>query len=206
MHLHRLLAFFFPPQCAGCNAFGSGLCDACAPRNVIVRARLPTLAVSALGAYEGTLRTAVLAVKDGRRDVAESLGRIVAPLLPVGCALVPVPTTPARRRMRGFDGVEAIAQSAAVFCGGHVYGVLTQQSGDSQRGRSRGERLRAHGRFACDPKILKSKRVMLFDDVCTTGATLRDCAGAIREAGGTVENAVVVAVTKSASWSARSAS
>jgi predicted amidophosphoribosyltransferase len=39
--------------------------------------------------------------------------------------------------------------------------------------------------------------VTLFDDVCTTGSTLRDCAAAVREAGGLVEDAVVVAVTKS---------
>jgi predicted amidophosphoribosyltransferase len=39
--------------------------------------------------------------------------------------------------------------------------------------------------------------VTLFDDVCTTGSTLRDCADAIREAGGVVDDAIVVAVAKS---------
>jgi predicted amidophosphoribosyltransferase len=39
--------------------------------------------------------------------------------------------------------------------------------------------------------------VTLFDDVCTTGSTLRDCADAIREAGGLVDDAIVVAVAKS---------
>ncbi|MGB8965450.1 MAG: phosphoribosyltransferase, partial [Candidatus Cybelea sp.] len=40
---------------------------------------------------------------------------------------------------------------------------------------------------------IAARRVILFDDVCTTGATLRDCAAAVREAGGLVEDAVVVA-------------
>ncbi|MGB8967032.1 MAG: hypothetical protein WCB99_15460, partial [Candidatus Cybelea sp.] len=73
-----LLDFLFPPQCANCNALGSGLCDACAPRGQPVRIRLPSLAVTALAPYEGSLRAAVLALKDGRRDVAEALGRSVA--------------------------------------------------------------------------------------------------------------------------------
>jgi competence protein ComFC len=207
MRWHRLLDFFFPPQCAGCNVLGSGFCDGCVPRNGIIRTRFPSLAVTALGPYEGALRAAVLAVKDGRRDVAESLGRIVARLIPPNSAIVAVPTTAKRRRVRGFDGVAVIAQTAAVMRDGEVVAALTQRSGDAQRGKSRRERLLARGRFSCEPSaVLASRSVTLFDDVCTTGATLRDCADAIRAAGGSVENAVVVAVTKSASWSARNAS
>ncbi|MGB6646272.1 MAG: hypothetical protein WBE35_14670, partial [Candidatus Cybelea sp.] len=50
---------------------------------------------------------------------------------------------------------------------------------------------------ACNPAGVAARRVTLFDDVCTTGSTLRDCADAVRGAGGLVEDAVVVAVTKS---------
>ena len=47
------------------------------------------------------------------------------------------------------------------------------------------------------------RRVTLVDDVCTTGATLRDCARAVARLAGRVEQAVVVAVTKSQhSWRA----
>lgn len=201
MALRRLLDVLFPPQCASCNALGSGLCAACRPRRERIRIHLPALRVTALGAYEGSLRAAVLALKDGRRDVAEALAVQVAPLFKPSDLLVPVPTTVRRRRIRGVDGVALVARCAAALTGARVVEALDQRSGDAQRGRSRAERLAAAGRFACNAARVGALRVTLFDDVCTTGATLRDCAAAIREAGGLVEDAVVVAVTKSGpSW------
>jgi predicted amidophosphoribosyltransferase len=202
MVLRPLLDLLFPPQCAGCNALGSGLCDACAGAGERIHVRFPSLRVSAFGAYQGNLRAAVLALKDGRRDVAEALGRRVAPLVARNCVLVPIPTTLRRRRARGFDGVALVARHAAEIAGARVVLALEQRSGDAQRGRSRAQRLAAQGRFTSDPAAVAARRVTLFDDVCTTGSTLRDCADAVREAGGMVEDAVVVAVTKSDSpWS-----
>lgn len=201
MRLRPLLDALFPPQCAACNVLGCGFCDECVARSAVVRVRLPALAVTAFGCYEGALRVAVLAVKDGRRDVAESLGRLVAPFVAQGSLLVPVPTTQRRRRIRGFDGVLTIARHAAAIAGANVVTALEQHSHDAQRGKSRSERLAARGRFICDSNGVAARRVTLFDDVCTTGATLRDCADAIRWAGGSVEDAVVVAATKSATCS-----
>src|SRR5580704_11594895 len=113
MDWRPLLDFVFPPQCASCNAIGSGLCGACRPNGKAVAVHLPSLRVAAVAAYEGTIRAAVLALKDGRRDVAEALGHITAPLVPAGATLVPVPTTAKRRRVRGLDGVALVARCAA---------------------------------------------------------------------------------------------
>ena len=203
MEWRSVLDLLFPPQCAGCNALGSGFCARCAPGAAPIRIRLPALAVTALGHYEGALRSAILALKDGRRDVGEALGALLVPLLEPGAVLVPVPTTARRQRIRGFDGVVLMARLAARTCGASVVASLTQRAGDTQRGRSRTARLTARGRFACAASDVESRRVTLVDDVCTTGATLRDCAEAVRAAGGLVEQAVVVAVTKSQhSWRA----
>ncbi|HEX4014645.1 MAG TPA: hypothetical protein VHX17_12285 [Candidatus Cybelea sp.] len=207
MDLRALLDFVFPAQCANCNAFGTGLCDACSPRGAAVEARFPALRVSGLATYEGSLRSAILALKDGRRDVAEALGRLAAPLVARETTLLPVPTTLKRRRLRGMDGVAVVATVAADVAGARVVLALTQRSGDTQRGRSRALRLAARGRFACDPAEVAGRSVTLFDDVCTTGTTLRDCAGAVREAGGRVDHAIVVAVANSPTpWSTPMAS
>lgn len=191
-----LLDFVFPPQCASCNMLGSGFCDGCAAVCERIHVRLATLRVNAFGSYEGSLRSAILALKDGRRDVAQSLGRLVAALILPGSMLVPVPTTAKRRRIRGFDGVALVAGHAATLANASVLAALEQRSSDAQRGRSRAARLAAHGRFACFEAGVAGKRVVLFDDVCTTGSTLLDCAAAVRAAGGVVEDAVVVAATK----------
>ncbi len=197
MGWRQVLDLLFPSQCACCNALGAGLCDACAPHADPIRVRFPTLCVTAFGAYEGSLRAAVLALKDGRRDVAEALGRMVACLVERDALLVPIPTTARRRRVRGIDGVGLVARCAAALRDARVVAALELRSPAAQRGRSRMQRLAARGRFVCDPAEVEARRVTLFDDVCTTGSTLRDCADAVREAGGLVEDAVVVAVTKS---------
>lgn len=195
-----VLDFIFPAQCACCNAIGSGLCDACTPSAQRIAARFPALRVRAFGIYEGALRAAVLALKDGRRDVAEALGARVASLVERDSVLVPIPTTSKRLRTRGLDGVAVVARCAAAIAGACTLPALEQRSGDAQRGRSRAQRLAACGRFSCS-SVVAARRVTLFDDVCTTGSTLRDCAAAVRQAGGIVEDAVVLALTKSgSSW------
>jgi predicted amidophosphoribosyltransferase len=201
-----ILDLVFPAQCAGCNAIGRGLCEACAPSSRPIHIRLHLLRVRALGIYEETLRSAVLALKDGRCDVAEALGALLAQVVEPGVTLVPVPTTAARRRARGIDGVVLMAQVAGRIAGVPVADVLRQQAGDTQRGRSRVERLSARHRFVCLALPSTSLRVILVDDVCTTGATLEDCAAAVRAAGGLVQGALVVAAAKPHSpWKAKPA-
>ncbi len=193
MRLQQILDALFPPQCGGCDAPGTGACERCLPRGAIASARLRTLDVVALAPYEGAVRRTVLALKNGRRDVARSFAERLCELVAAGEVLVPVPTTAVRRRERGFDGCELIAHTMARRVEVRVHAHLAQIAGDRQRGRTRDARLSARGRFAWRGMPLDGRRVTLLDDVVTTGATLEDCAQVLRSAGAIVEKAIVIA-------------
>ncbi len=163
------------------------------PRSSRVLANTVSLEVAGLGAYRGKLRRAILALKDGRRDVAMAMGERLRSLLAGEAIVVPVPTSAWRRRVRGFDGSVLLARIAAAHA---MRRWLRESAGDAQRGRGRGARLAAQGRFACVETALEGCEIVLLDDVMTTGSTLEDSATALRSSGAVVRRAVVVAVNE----------
>jgi ComF family protein len=199
--LAPLLAALFPPACVACGRAGEALCAACRPAPAAAaRGSYGGLEVRALGPYEGTLRRAVLALKAGRRDVGAILGTLLAerfgPGLEADALLVAVPTSGARRLARGFDQAALLTRAVAQRTGLPSAAALGRRGGEAQQGRTRRERLSAGGRFLCLPGVpLAGRRIVLVDDVVTTGATLADCGAVLREAGATVRAALVVAQT-----------
>jgi predicted amidophosphoribosyltransferase len=146
------------------------------------------------------LRTAILALKRGRRDVARRLGEILAEriegTISSDAILVGVPTARTRRRERGFDQGPILASIAARRLEMASVTALRARSDWSQHTGSREERLSVVGRFAgvyC--RELGGREVILVDDVATTGATLIDSANALRAHGARVSLALVIAYT-----------
>ncbi len=154
-------------------------------------------AVGGGGAYAGTLRRTILAYKRGRRDVGEALAAWLAERCgPFDPSAVPVsvPTTGPRRAERGFDQSVRLARRLAALRERPVLLALWHRAGDSQRGRTRTARLAARNRFACaGDHVFRGVRIVLVDDVVTTGATLADSAQTLRARGAVVEDAVVLA-------------
>jgi predicted amidophosphoribosyltransferase len=136
-------------------------------------------------AYEGVARELVARVKyrNARAAVAwladamvERLGRE-----PPVDVVTWAPTTPARRRARGFDHAELLARAVGRRRGIPVRGLLLRAPGPVQTGARRAER-------RCGPQLrarsaVNGRSVLLVDDVVTTGATLTAAAGALRGSG-----------------------
>jgi predicted amidophosphoribosyltransferase len=108
--------------------------------------------------------------------------------------LVPVPLHPRRRRQRGYNQAERLAAAVARRTGLELADCLERRGPAAARqvGRGRADRLAGPEIEAARPV---PRRVLLVDDVCTTGATLAACAAALRANGTTSVSALVYART-----------
>jgi ComF family protein len=179
----------FQTRCAGCDAPGAALCTTCRFSLLGPRPRPGAHGVHAAVAFTGRARSIVLGLKyRNRRQVARHLaGLVVNAVVANGHHLdvdivTWVPTSAVRRRSRGFDQGELVARHVARQLGVPCRRLLERTSPPiAQTGRSRVERL--HGPdFRARPG-LDGRRVIVVDDVVTTGATLRAGAAALRRAG-----------------------
>jgi len=154
----------------------------------------------AAGVYEGPLRDAIHALKFGRcQALAAPLGRLMAEVVATdprmhADLIVPVPLHPRRLRERGFNQAELLAAEVSRYLNVPLNpGALRRvRLTDSQTALSRDDR-RANVRAAFGTATsLAARRVLLVDDVVSTGATAAECARALRR-GGVDEVAVVSA-------------
>jgi ComF family protein len=188
------------PRCAGCDAAGTWLCQACIDLCEPER----RAAITAVGTYGGPLRRAIHRFKyQGERGLANELGALVtarvAADLATGVALdvvVPAVLHAERARARGYDQTALLADRVAALTGLPLRAPLRRvRVGRPQAeldGAARAANVR--GAFISEAGALSGLRVALIDDVATTGATLAAASAAIRAAGARDVRAYVVAL------------
>ncbi len=156
-------------------------CPRCRRRGTVIsRAR-------SIGAYEGALRNIVHALKyDGRRSLAAPLAARMrahgAELLDGADLAVPVPLHRSRARRRGFNQAADLARHIGLPCSLALRRVRATPSQTDLPASRRHANVR--GAFAVRRGAsVAGRRVVLVDDVSTTGATLEACAGILLQAG-----------------------
>jgi ComF family protein len=162
---------------------------------------LPVEWSDAWGHYRGSLERVLHAFKFGRHDfLDDALGSLLVEALEVRGdlafdALVPVPMDPRKERRRGYNQAELLARAAARRLSIACDAALLTKRGDHETQSRLTRRERAanvKGAFSASPAV-KGKSLLLIDDICTTGATLRACAAQLKRAGAKRVCAIAVA-------------
>ncbi len=187
--LVMLVDMIFSSRCAGCERPGPVLCRTCRFA-LAAPAGLPSGPVVAAVPFVGRPRTVLLSYKYGnRRAIGHHLaGLLVNRLLARGVTAADVdvvtwaPTSGRRRRRRGFDQAELVARRVAAQLGVPCRRLLEREGPDApQTGLDRATRL--HGpTFRTHPSV-DGQRILVVDDVVTTGSTLRSADAALQYAG-----------------------
>jgi ComF family protein len=156
--------------------------------------------------YEGPLMTAIHDLKYARKThVARSLGALMASYAEnwlgraCGLLVIPVPLHPGRLRNRGFNQSLLLARHVATRLGADLdYLSLRRLRSTQPQTQLTSEERKRNVRRAfgvVENKGLKGRRVLLIDDVATTGSTLNECARALKKAGVKEVHCLVLATT-----------
>jgi ComF family protein len=210
---NALLDMLYPPRCVSCGLSGPWWCSACTAQvQVIDRAVCPRCGRPQAGSvvcpqcrhspleidgirsavmFQGPLREAIHHLKyNGRISLAEPLGKFLiecwrASDLPAE-VIVPVPLHEARLRERGYNQSALLARELARASGlpimedavRRVKATVPQVTLNAVERRAN-----VHEAFLARADLVRGRRVLLVDDVCTTGATLEACSRALGQAG-----------------------
>ncbi len=204
-----VLDLLLPPRCVGCGRVGSWFCDRCmaavepVPEPVCPLCGRPTLdgemcafcrrnpphlnGVRSVALFKEPLRSAIHALKyKGRKEVAVPLGRMMADYLSHPREtldfIVPVPLHPERRKERGYNQAALLAAGISRQTGVPMATEVLVRSRYTKpqvtlNARERMENVK--DAFECVDAAVQGKRVILVDDVCTTGATMDAAAQAL---------------------------
>lgn len=217
---------FLGTTCVACGAPGDLLCAACGDQ---LQAATPFVCPAGLASctalldYRGVGRELVVGLKyRNARGVTARAGAALALALRQAPDLGPIdvvtwaPTSTARRRARGFDQAELLAQVVGLRLARPVVPLLHRVAGPPQTGHTRAERVHAPAFTATAPgggptpgrgsgvglrrgrhrPELAAAHVLVVDDVLTTGATLTAAARALTDQGARTVHGAVLAHTR----------
>lgn len=202
-----IISFIAPHACVSCGRPGSLLCAVCLSDEIEGRQEIciscGMVTVSGIcsrcmaewgverafifGERTDILKTLIDEYKySHKRAAAKDLARLMASLLPYdnGSVLIPLPTIAKHIRQRGYDHMVLLARRAARLRSLHYAPLLIRRSDSVQHGATKRERLeQAKVAFKVRGSLDPAKTYIIFDDITTTGASLKAAVHELRTAG-----------------------
>ena len=204
--LGALLDLLFPPRCVFCRRLlhrgEEGICPRCQqelPWALGAAAEQTgeffSLCASPLW-YQDQVRASFHRYKfKGVRGYSRTYGRLVAQCVQDHLAgrydlITWVPLSRARLRQRGYDQAMLLASAAALALDDVAAETLCKvRDTEAQSGLGKNDASRRANVLSAyqvtDPALVEGRRVLLIDDIVTTGSTLSECARVLRTAGAT---------------------
>ena len=196
--LDAILSLLFPPRCAFCGKSGvRGVCPAC--EKSLPYCKTPLHERSEIGAclaplrYEGAVREALLRYKfHGGQSCCTGFGDLLAQAAAEHFGgqfdlVTYVPVSKKRKQERGYDQSYLLAREMCRHWGVAPETLLQKTKDNAAQSSlsSRAERQKnvAGAYAAVHAEKIRGARILLIDDILTTGATLREAARVLREAG-----------------------
>ncbi len=206
-----LLNLLFPPRCAICRREGEWFCAACRAQVELIAPPIcercgrpmtsPTCpfclesplqidGMRAVAFFDGVMRQAIHRFKYQRRpELAHPFGSMLSDYLTAQSfavdLLVPVPLHTKRERARGYNQAALLARETALQQKLALWYNVVERTRDTppQVGLdARARRENVRDAFEASEQIAGA-RILLIDDVCTTGATMNSCAIALKRRG-----------------------
>ena len=197
----RLARLLFPPKCVLCGTLlekeETDLCHHCrieAPDCPQSRTKLSFLdSWIAVWYYENDVRRSLIRYKfRNARSYASCYGRLLAMKIqqahPEGIDLITwVPISPFRKFFRGYDQVALLAKAVAGELGMEPVSLLKKIRHNRPQSSITGEAQRRANVLGvyriCNPQMVRGKKILLLDDIITTGSTAGECARILLTAG-----------------------
>lgn len=190
--LNAILDLIFPPRCEACASIGpEAFCAACRSK---ITHLLPSAFVHSVAIYEDPLKKVLMKFKYKRRlHLSRPLGEIMAKYVRSNFDIsrvdfiIPVPLHHKRQSERGFNQAEALSHELSRHFGiPTVSGILhrIRETAPQFNLPPKDRYNNVKGAFAVNNcSFLRDKRVLLLDDIYTTGSTISECTRVLKETG-----------------------
>lgn len=214
--INFVLDLFFPSRCPICRNFiryDELICEKCIkklkkyiPENYDILIKINDMFFDKILAgfyYENEVRNGIYSLKDGHKEFGYYLGNILSELIlqdeliSKSDYIIPVPMSEKNLRLRGYNQADIIAETISVKTGIKMMtDILYKNPSEVQHSLNKTQRMKNVSAYNINSTDLSGMKIIICDDVCTTGSTINRCAELLKNMGAAKVYAAVGTTTK----------